>query len=153
MKKKHNGETPTDDTSAPYEVGYCKPPKHTRFRPGQSGNPKGRPKGRQNPKTLFNQTLNETVAIREGERTRRVSKLEAFFRRTVNEGLQGDARKSSTLISLCREMGVFSEGEETTASPPYQRRRRNHCRFRQEPWPRQRRKCPRSFGKWRCAER
>jgi hypothetical protein len=115
MKKKHKEEIPEDDTSKPYEVGYGKPPKHTRFQHGRSGNPKGRPKGHQNAKTLFKQTLNEKVIIREGERTRRISKLEAFLRRTVNEALQGDAKKASTLISLSREMGVFSEGEEATA--------------------------------------
>lgn len=31
-----------------YEVGYCKPPEHTRWKPGQSGNPRGRPKGAKN---------------------------------------------------------------------------------------------------------
>ncbi len=40
---------PASDGSDP--VGYCKPPKRTRFQPGQSGNPRGRPKGTKNLKT------------------------------------------------------------------------------------------------------
>ena len=28
-----------------YEIGYGRPPKHTQFKKGQSGNPEGRPKG------------------------------------------------------------------------------------------------------------
>ena len=35
-----------------YEVGYGKPPAHSRFRPGQSGNPRGRPRGARNRPTL-----------------------------------------------------------------------------------------------------
>ena len=31
-----------------YEVGYGRPPQHTQFRPGQSGNPAGRRKGVRN---------------------------------------------------------------------------------------------------------
>ena len=53
---------PTDDiSSAPYEVGYGKPPKHTRFQPGQSGNPRGRPKGTKNLKTDLEEELSERV--------------------------------------------------------------------------------------------
>jgi hypothetical protein len=39
--------TTPDSPSASYEVGYGKPPKHTQFRKGQSGNPGGRPKRRE----------------------------------------------------------------------------------------------------------
>ena len=48
-----------------YEVGYGKPPKHTRFKPGQSGNPKGRKPGSKNVMTLLEQTLFDTVKVRE----------------------------------------------------------------------------------------
>lgn len=44
-----------------YKVGPGKPPKHTRFKPGQSGNPKGRPKGSQNVKTVLNKVGRESV--------------------------------------------------------------------------------------------
>lgn len=57
-----------------YAIGYGKPPVHSRFRKGRSGNPKGRPKGRANLKTDLLAELTETIVIREGDRQLRVSK-------------------------------------------------------------------------------
>ena len=53
-----------------YEVGYGKPPTHSRFRPGQSGNPAGRRKGVRNLKTDVMRTLTTPVKVKEGGRTR-----------------------------------------------------------------------------------
>ncbi len=57
-----------------YEVGYGKPPRHTRFQPGRSGNPRGRPKDTKNLKTDLieelaesGQTFAEVAAERSGE--------------------------------------------------------------------------------------
>jgi hypothetical protein len=44
-----------------YDVGYGKPPLHTRFRKGQSGNPKGRGKGTKNFATLFMKAMSQPV--------------------------------------------------------------------------------------------
>ena len=37
-----------DDGARDYKVGYKKPPLHSRFKKGQSGNPRGRPRGAKN---------------------------------------------------------------------------------------------------------
>ena len=34
--------------NGPFEVGFGRPPRSTRFKPGQSGNPNGRPRGAKN---------------------------------------------------------------------------------------------------------
>ena len=57
-----------------YSVGYGRPPEETRFKPGQSGNPKGRPKGSKNLRTLFAEELRRSVTLKENGKTRRVPK-------------------------------------------------------------------------------
>jgi len=47
-----------------YRVGHGGPPLETRFRPGQSGNPRGRPKGSKNTRTLLQEKLSEKVRVR-----------------------------------------------------------------------------------------
>ena len=64
--------------------GYGKPPKHTQFKPGQSGNPKGRPKGRRNLATEINEVLNATVPITENGRPRKVTSRMAALSSTAS---------------------------------------------------------------------
>lgn len=56
-----------------YEVGYAKPPVSTRFKPGQSGNPKGRPKGSKNKKSRLNEERFKEIILAEAYRTIKVS--------------------------------------------------------------------------------
>lgn len=73
-----------------YEVGYGKPPSHTRFEKGQSGNPKGRPKGAKNFKTIVLEILNEKISVVENGRKREITKGEAVVRQQVNKAASGD---------------------------------------------------------------
>lgn len=102
-------------TSAAGTVGYKRPPVHSRFKPGQSGNPSGRAKGSQNLKTLFNKILKEEVSLREGADVRKVSKAEAIMRGLVIGALKGDTRSLGTLFRLAEQTGQFDEpGEAIT---------------------------------------
>src|ERR1043165_5551598 len=93
----------------PGEVGYKRPPLHTRFKPGQSGNPSGRAKGSQNLKTLFNKILREQVSLREGADVRKVTKAEAILRGLVIGALRGDTRAMGSLLRLAEQVGQFDE--------------------------------------------
>jgi len=81
------------------EVGYRKPPKGTRFRKGESGNPRGRPKGARNLKTDLVEELNERICAREGERTVTISKQRAILKSLVARTMKGDARAGATLLN------------------------------------------------------
>ena len=81
-----------------YEVGYGKPPKHSQFRKGRSGNPKGKPKGRKNFKTELLEELSEQIAVREGGTRRIISKQRALLKSLTAQAVQGDP-KAATLIA------------------------------------------------------
>jgi hypothetical protein len=85
-----------------YEIGYKKPPKHTRFAPGRSGNPNGRPKGTRNFKTDLRATLKAPVRVTRDGKPKKVSTQEAMLLRLREKALAGEARALDRLISLAR---------------------------------------------------
>jgi hypothetical protein len=95
-------------------VGYGKPPKHTRFKPGESGNPSGRPKGTKNLKTIARREFEQKIEVREGQRVREITKKEAFVKGTINRALQKGGKDSDTALRLLAEI----EGDAEAASAP-----------------------------------
>ena len=99
-----------------YEVGYCKPPIPNRFRPGQSGNPRGRPRRSRNLKTDLEEELRARVTVREGGRERRVSKQRAMVKRLAEKGLQGDIKAIGKLFELADRL-LTAQEEQRPAAP------------------------------------
>ena len=94
-------------------VGYGSPPRHTRFKPGRSGNPKGRPKGSKNVATLLERALTERVIITENGKRRSISKLEASFKQLVNLAASGDLAAMRQLYTLLPWLeGQLNEAED-----------------------------------------
>lgn len=81
-----------------YEVGYGKPPRHTRFKKGQSGNPNGRPRGTKRLATLLNKALGQTVVVNDHGRQRKITMLEAIFAQLVTKAARGDHRAMQLLL-------------------------------------------------------
>ena len=77
-----------DDDEA--EVGYRKPPRHSRFRKGQSSNSRGKLRGTKNSATLLKQALLASVLVKEDGRETKTSKLKVIVTRVVHEAMQGD---------------------------------------------------------------
>lgn len=95
-------------------VGYGNPPSRTRFQKGQSGNPKGRPKGTLNVATVLAKTQREKVVINENGRRKVITKLEAACKQLLNKAASGDLRAFQLLAALLRS------AEERNAPPPAQ---------------------------------
>ena len=82
------------------EVGYGKPPKAGQFKPGHSGNPRGRPKGARNLKSDLHDELQEWVLIREGANSTKVSKQRAIIKRLIAKSINGDPRSMTIALNL-----------------------------------------------------
>ena len=93
---------PLDD-ERDYDVGYGKPPRHTRFVKGQSGNPRGRPPGAQNMKTLLIRALNELVVVTDHGGRRQVSKRQAIVTQIVNRAARPDFKAIPILLGMLRD--------------------------------------------------
>jgi len=92
-----------------YEVGYGKPPRHTRFKKGQSGNPRGRPSASKNLKTLLREALKEPFIVSEDGRHRKITKRQASVTQLVDRSATGDWRAVKIVLDI--------EGQTEPASP------------------------------------
>lgn len=82
-------QNPSDQT---YDVGYGKPPKHSQFKPGQSGNPKGRPNGSKSLSTILRKALNERIEVNKGGKRLKCTKLDVAIEQLVNKAAGGDLK-------------------------------------------------------------
>ena len=90
-------------------IGYGNPPTHTRFKPGQSGNPKGRPKDARRGPTDVAGILDEPVPVKQGGVTRKISPFEASVRQQVGRALK-DKNVAAALefLRLCEKYGLIT---------------------------------------------
>ena len=113
---------PADD-ERDYEVGYGKPPRHSRFELGRSGNPRGRPGGSKNLLTLLNEALKEPVIVVENGRRRKIAKRQAIITQLVNRSAKADLKAIQILLTMLRDIearadpgsadpDVFTEADE-----------------------------------------
>jgi hypothetical protein len=104
------------DNERDYEVGYGKPPRDTRFKRGQSGNPRGRPPGAKNLSTLLNEALNELVVVTENGGRKRISKRRAAFKQLVNDAAKGEWRALKLLVDILQDIERRSEPQTEESS-------------------------------------
>lgn len=98
------------------DVGYGRPPKEHQFKPGQSGNPKGRPKGAKNEANIFQKIINMKVAMRVGGKPRNVPYLQAMWTRVADDALKGNPKAIGLVVSRLRLL----EGTAADSSPAAQ---------------------------------
>jgi hypothetical protein len=112
--KRANSRRDKYDQGQTYAVGYGKPPSASRFRPGQSGNVKGRPKGRKNLKTLIKQAMTAMITVQEGSSGRHVTKLEGVVLRQLQNALKGNDRSAMAVIKMASEMGLLEDAPDAS---------------------------------------
>jgi hypothetical protein len=90
------GSAPVADD---YAAGYKRPPRKNRFKPGQSGNPHGRPKGEPNLDTAINKEMKSVISVQEGgHRPKKISKTTAVAKRLVNQAVSGNMKAITKLM-------------------------------------------------------
>jgi hypothetical protein len=117
-KSASNTVPETADAAHIYAVGYSHPPLHTRFKPGTSGNPRGRPRRHQNFRTIVKEVANETVTLREGDRIKTVTKLRALVVENFHRALKGDPKAAAVVLQILRGTGYLDEEPTAEAVKP-----------------------------------
>jgi hypothetical protein len=102
-------------TDRHYDVGFKKPPRHTRFKKGQSGNPRGKAKGRKNLKTELLEELGERVIVSENGRHRALPKQTVIVKRMVADAVQGDAKARDQLLRLIGQIDAVEGGRQSSS--------------------------------------
>lgn len=90
-------------------MGYGRPPKATQFRKGESGNPKGRPKGSRTVGAVLQDILQQRIAVTENGKTRRLRALEVMLRRLANDAMRSEPVAVKLILSLYDRYGESPE--------------------------------------------
>jgi hypothetical protein len=93
----------TDDDQPPeddYDVGYGRPPKHSQFQPGKSGNPKGRKRKPKSTQDQMRTILSKRITISEGGQSKRLTLQEVMLRSIANKAAKGDLRAANFVLNL-----------------------------------------------------
>ena len=86
-------------TFGSYEVGNCKPPKHSQFQKGKSGNAKGRPKGSKNLKTLIREEFLKPVTVVEKGKSIKIPRIRAIVRKITVDALTGGHQEAKLALN------------------------------------------------------
>jgi hypothetical protein len=81
------------------DVGYGRPPREHQFKPGQSGNKRGRPKGSKNEGTIMSELFNRRIEIRQNGSVRKISLLEGIFIKFAEDALKGNPKSAAFLLN------------------------------------------------------
>jgi Family of unknown function (DUF5681) len=103
--------------SEPSEGHFRQPPPEHYFKPGQSGNPKGRPKGSKNKKSIITKILNEKMSIRIAGRLRRVTVYEALIRTLLAATFKFNLKATTALLAIMRDSGYGTAESEGGGDP------------------------------------
>ena len=120
MRRRRSRRSKNGSSASTYTTGYKKPPKEHRFRPGQSGNANGRPKGRKNSATLLCEILDRKIEVRNGSTSRKITVREAILTRFAESALKGDTKSAAFLLQRYDGTEAVQDNADTTTTPEEQ---------------------------------
>ena len=120
MRRCRSRRSKNGSSASTYTTGYKKPPKEHRFRPGQSGNANGRPKGRKNSATLLCEILDRKIEVRNGNTSRKITVREAILTRFAESALKGDTKSAAFLLQRYDGTEAVQDNADTTTTPEEQ---------------------------------
>jgi hypothetical protein len=95
-----------------YEVGYRRPPAAGQFKKGQSGNPKGRPKGSLSLGQELKKALLEKTSIKTDGGTMEISVLNAMIKKCLSEMCKGNMKAAEILSDLLKFAATMPAGND-----------------------------------------
>jgi hypothetical protein len=105
-------EPQQSETQDGYTVGYKRPPRHTRFKPGASGNPRGRRKRPTNIRQEIQQVYLRKFAVQDGLAKQHIRSIVLLHRKLLNDGLKGDKRAALAAAKMAEKFGVYEFAEK-----------------------------------------
>jgi hypothetical protein len=118
-RKRQNDSDAAGAETAPgsYENGYGKPPKEYQFKPGQSGNPNGRPKERRNRKTVMREIVDQTYTINIGDSKKKLDLISANLLTHGVKGAKGDVRSFNSFMKAAEKLGLLDDNGANNSVP------------------------------------
>lgn len=110
-------QTEPPETTVEERAGFGNPPRHSRFKPGQSGNPKGRPKRSRGLKTIVREALSQKVIIRTGNAQRRVPHIEAMVLKLIEQASKGNMRALQAVLDQYARAVSDDEPNQSASEP------------------------------------
>ena len=99
----------TEDNNNDYQVGFGKPPKHSQFKPGQSGNPGGRPKAKKSVHQIMQEFCEELVTVNENGQKKTMTKIQVAMASLFSKASKGDVHAIKLFLTLKAEADSYSD--------------------------------------------
>ena len=99
----------SNDANRDDDVGYRKPPKENQFKPGQSGNTAGRPKGYKSLNTIISKVTQKKVTVRTANGFKKMSSAQALVEKTMNDALAGNQKSAQAVFAMMQAAGLGAD--------------------------------------------
>jgi hypothetical protein len=107
FRDRHRKSIPRRRPGEKQNVGYGRPPINYRWKPGQSGNPLGLRKRSKNLRSAIEKILTDKITIREGNKVRRVTRIEAVILKQLSQALAGNHKAIQAVYASAKTFGLL----------------------------------------------